>query len=173
MSGIESDSESKGASGTTATGRTDGHALALRWLTRRAHGERELARKLEKSGVATGKIETILARCRDLGYLNDRAFAASRARLRRERGWGDLKIRAELRALGVGDAWIEAALHHGEDGESDADPVAQARRVLEKRFGPPDGWESNDWRARQKRYLFLLRRGFDPESIEQAVSGRE
>ncbi|MBF0163311.1 MAG: regulatory protein RecX [Magnetococcales bacterium] len=146
--------------------RGDGYELALRLLTGRPYGQIELARRLEREGIGPEAIETTLARCRDLGYLDDRAFAASRARVRRARGWGPLRIRAELKSLGVEAEWIEAALANPEEEEAQ-DPVEEARRVLEKRFGAQPAL---DWRDRQKRYAFLLRRGFEPEVIAAALN---
>lgn len=149
----------------TRSRRGDGYGLALRLLTGRSYGTIELRRRLEREGVAPDAIETTLARCRDLGYLDDRAFAASRARVRRERGWGPLRIRAELHGLGVEAEWIAAALRDPE--EPDRDPVVEARRVVEKKFGAQT---ASDWRDRQKRYAFLLRRGFEPEVIAAALN---
>ncbi|MBF0417690.1 MAG: RecX family transcriptional regulator [Magnetococcales bacterium] len=68
-----------------------------------------------------------------------------------------------MRGLGVDAEWIEAALADPHDHQ---DPVAEARRVLKKKFGPS---EPSEWRERQKRYAFLLRRGFEPEVIAEAL----
>jgi regulatory protein len=83
---------------------------------------------------------------------SDERFAEAYVRSRSERGFGPVRIRAELRERGVESGLIETAL---EAAEMDWD--ASAGQEREKRFGPqlPQAWPE---RARQAR--FLEGRGF-------------
>ncbi|MEO5332560.1 MAG: recombination regulator RecX [Magnetococcus sp. YQC-5] len=142
---------------------------AVRWLAQRAYGERELAYRLERSGVPADMRGQVLDRCRELGYLNDQTFANSRARVRLRRGYGPALVRAELHHLGIDDETVEAAL---EATHEEMDPLLHARQVLEKRFGPVgEEWGSLDVRERRRRYDFLARRGFDADVIHEVLFG--
>lgn len=149
---------------------------AIRFLARRPHGERELATKLARAGAGPGAIEKACDRCRELGYLDDAAFAASRARLRLLSGhYGPQRVRSELSTLGVAGVHIESAL---ECLLRDNDEAALARAALEKRFGPVGGaGEAATHQANRratvkefaKQYNHLARRGFGHETIRQVM----
>lgn len=140
---------------------------AVRWLAQRAYGERELAYRLERSGVSRDVRGQVLDRCRELGYLNDQTFANARARVRLRRGYGPALVRAELHHLGIDDETVQAAL----DAE-EMDPLLHARQVLEKRFGSVgQEWGALDFRERRRRYDFLARRGFDADVIHEVLFG--
>ncbi|MBF0342094.1 MAG: regulatory protein RecX [Magnetococcales bacterium] len=138
-------------------------AQALRWLARRDYGVAELAGRLRREGAETAQVAEVIARCQALGYLNDRKFAASRVRARLARGWGELRIRAELRYLGIDDEMISLAW---QESVGENDPVTRARDALERHYGT---WDRSDPRARRRCYAFLARRGVSPEAIEAAL----
>ncbi|NGZ05563.1 MAG: regulatory protein RecX [Magnetococcales bacterium] len=142
------------------------YGQALRWLAQRAYGERELAERLLRAGADADCVERVLTRCRALGYLNDWEFVRARIRVRRARGWGEVRIRAELRSLGV-DAELMVELLDQVD-EEQPDPVERARAVLNKRFGAE--WNREDFRERGRRYAFLARRGFEADVIAAALA---
>ena len=107
-------------------------AKAFRLLTLRAHSEKELRAKLRAGGFADTVVERVIRRCRDLGYLNDEAFARQRARmLAVSRLAGDRRIAFDLRERGI-DAGLSARLIaeiRGELGEEEA-----AKRLLRKKI---------------------------------------
>ncbi|MBF0126389.1 MAG: regulatory protein RecX [Magnetococcales bacterium] len=143
---------------------------ALRWLTRRSYGERELARRLKGNGASTETTEQALNRCRELGYLDDAAFARSRARTRFGQGQGAVRVRGELLLLGIDAAIVQTVL---EEEMAESDPVDQAEQVLEKRFGPVAGQGASlTFKERRQRHDFLARRGFDGDVIDAVLSGR-
>jgi regulatory protein len=111
-------------------GRAEGKAFRL--LTLRAHSEKELRAKLQAGGFANAVVERVIWRCRDLGYLNDEAFARQRARmLVVSRLAGDRRIAFDLRERGI-DAGLSARLIaevRGELGEEEA-----AKRLLRKKI---------------------------------------
>ncbi len=139
----------------------DIRARALNLLARREHSRLELARKLRQRGMAGADLEQVLNELAAARLLSDTRFAEEYARSRAGRGYGPVRIRAELRERGIDDAGIQAAL--AELGE---DWCRQAREARQRRFGaePPADLKE---RARQSR--FLQQRGFSPEQIRQAL----
>ena len=139
----------------------DIRARALNLLARREHSRLELARKLRQRGMAGADLEQVLDELVAARLLSDTRFAEEYARSRVGRGYGPVRIRAELRERGIDDAGIQAAL--AELGE---DWCQQARATRQRRFGaePPADLKE---RARQSR--FLQQRGFSPEQIRQAL----
>jgi regulatory protein len=139
----------------------DIRARALGLLARREHSRLELARKLRQRGMGGADLEQVLDELAAARLLSDTRFAEEYARSRVSRGYGPLRIRAELRERGIDDAGIQAALEElGEDW------YQQARAARQRRFGaePPADLKE---RARQSR--FLQQRGFSPEQIRQAL----
>ncbi|HEY9149781.1 MAG TPA: regulatory protein RecX [Gammaproteobacteria bacterium] len=139
----------------------DIRARALGLLARREHSRLELARKLRQRGMAGADLEQVLDELVAARLLSDTRFAEEYARSRASRGYGPLRIRAELRERGIDDAGIQAAL--AELGE---DWCQQARTARQRRFGEESPADLKE-RARQSR--FLQQRGFSPEQIRQAL----
>jgi len=139
---------------------------ALGLLVRREHSRRELTRKLVARGVATEDAQAAVTRMREAGWQDDVRFAVSLARSRAGSGYGPLRIRAELGTHAIGaEAIAQAFAALAEAGEDDWN--ARARELVRRRFGQVAG---NAAQAR-KAADFLLRRGFDGDSIRATVRG--
>ena len=139
---------------------------AIRWLARRAYGAWELQQRLLQVGMEAEGVARVCARCRALGYLDDAAFALSRARYRLHRGgYGPRRVWGELRALQVAETHIQQALDQLLE-ENDA--VALATVALAKRFGP-GGPGKTGRRELKRKYDSLSRRGFNDETIWQLL----
>ncbi len=138
-------------------------AAALRLLARREHSRLELARKLRQRGRPEDLIGQVLDALAREGLLSDVRFAEQYVHARAGRGYGPVRIRAELRERGVAETDIEAAL-----AAAEADWRQLAEAVRRKRFGQavPEDFPT---RARQMR--FLQNRGFDAEQLAAAFSG--
>ena len=134
------------------------YATALRLLARREHSELELRHKLMGRSYTDTIVDTVVMQLVDEGLLSDQRFAEVYVRGRFERGYGPLRIRAELRERGVSGNLAEHMLA----GLSRL-WVESAGRQRRKRFGrrfPADYTE----RAKQMR--FLQQRGFTSEQIQ-------
>ena len=79
---------------------------AFRILTRRDHTRKELRVKLRQKGFDRAAIERALARCRELGYLDDAKTATIIAGHLAESGYGPLRVRQTLGQKGLDDALI-------------------------------------------------------------------
>jgi len=90
-----------------------------------------------------------VARCRQLGYVGDEAYARERARSLRARGWGSLRIAADLGARGLPPDLVDAAVHASRNDEPE---VEWARRAAGRLADARRAWR------------LLLSRGF-PEDV--------
>lgn len=149
--------------------------MALRYLGTRPRTRHEVVARLRRSAVPEPVIEATLDRLVELGYLDDAAFA---------RWWGEQRDRhaprgrrlleAELRQRGVPRDVIEG--YRGEHADPARAPEdeslpgseperardALARHLRGRRL--PD-----DPKALQRIGMFLMRRGFDPETARAAI----
>lgn len=120
----------------------DGEALerlalsyAGRYATTRAKLRAYLARKLAERGWAgdgTAPVERLVERLAELGYVDDKAFAAGRAQSLGRRGFGERRVRAALAAAGIDEEDAAEAREQARDGAWAA-ALEFARR---RRFGP-------------------------------------
>ena len=128
-------------------------------LARREHATGEMRKKLIGKGIAAPLVDAALEKLVAEGLLSDRRFVEAFLLSRKNRGYGPLRIQAELRQRGIDDELI--ADHIDPRDELWADSI---RAVWCKRFGnrlPQDMKE----RARQAR--FLQYRGFTNEQISR------
>ena len=148
--------------------KADARALdsAFRILARRDHTCKELAVKLRQKGFSRIAIDAALARCRDLGYLDDAKTATIIAGHLAESGYGPLRVRQVLKQKGLDDALVEQALARCGDEKSQ---VISARCMLEKKASQLSR-EADPWKRRQKAYRFLAGRGFSASVINRAIT---
>ena len=129
-------------------------------LARREHARLELEQKLSKREYSDAEIKQTLDRLENQGLLSNERFTELYTRMRINKGFGPLKIAAELRARGVADDMAHAALVEYQDAWFEL-----AKTQQQKKFkGLPDDF--ND-RARQMR--FLQGRGFRNEHIQKVL----
>lgn len=134
-------------------------ALAL--LVRREHSVRELKDKLARRGLDADESAEAVAALQSRDFQNDMRFAEMLVRTRLEGGYGERWIVAELRTHGIAEDAARAILV-----EADPDWPELVRRQLRRRFGarlPSYPAERN------KRAVFLLRRGFDASTVKLVV----
>lgn len=143
----------------------DPYPRAIALLARREHAERELTHKLRERGFTAESVHACLLQLRSEGLQSDARYAQSYAYTRTLKGYGPLRIRAELGERGVAEELIEAALdaYSGQWSK-------QAEQARNKRFGralPSDFKE----RARQAR--FLQYRGFSSDHFRWLFRARD
>jgi regulatory protein len=143
----------------------DPYELALRALGHKERTEAELAEWLRGRGVAEEDVASVLERLLEAGALDDDRFARRFAEDKRElRGWGPDRIGEALRARGVDEEQIAAAV--SEEG-SDA-VLERAIAVLEE-----VGAEVDDEASRARALSLLARRGYPLECAYDAVRALE
>lgn len=134
---------------------------------------------------AAGWIEPVIEKFKRLGYLDDVAFAETKAVSLRRRGDSARKIRMTLSQKGVDAELIDQALTaHDESIEGDAELVAAARLAQRRRLGPMRPPEDRQERL-NKDLAAMARAGFshrvarqvleleDMDALEAVVRGEE
>ena len=148
--------------------------IAAHYLGVRPRTRREVELRLRRAGASAEVIGTTLERLTALGLVDDVAFARWWAEQRdRHAPRGRRMVEAELRQHGVQPDVLEA-LRDGELAEPALDPegmpgseaerasVALARHLRGRPM--PD-----DPKAVQRLGSFLVRRGFDPETVRTTL----
>jgi regulatory protein len=142
--------------------------VALKLLDHARRTRSDLTRRLSDRGFEAATVAEVLDRLTNVGLVDDvefaRAFLAGRWG-RRAAGWR--RLEQDLRGRGISPHDIAAARSRLEESTGPVNEVAGARRVIAqsaRRFA------SLDPRTRRQRLWSLLsRRGFDSETIEQAL----
>jgi regulatory protein len=140
------------------------YAAAIGALARRSHSVHEMRQYLERHSDDRAMAATVLSRLRAEGLVDDaryaRQFARDRSSNRRQ---GRFRIARELRARGVADTHIQAAL---EELASQVDEPAMIRRRIEVWLRRHSADPSALDRAQTASlYQNLLRAGFPGDRI--------
>ncbi|HEY0705078.1 MAG TPA: regulatory protein RecX [Candidatus Acidoferrales bacterium] len=134
---------------------------AQRALMRRAFSIHEMKAHLERRAEEKDLVPPVIARLRELNYLNDEKFAfdyaAQHAKLRRQ---GRFRITRELRQRGVPDRYIDDALAKV---FADTDESALLRTRVERRLARLRG--PLDQKKTASLYRHLIAAGFPADQI--------
>ena len=142
------------------------YQTALDLLSRRDHFRRELSDKLRHRDFPADEIEVAIARCEDLGLVDDERVAKRFVEVRAAtRGWGPNRLAAELQKRGVprNDAERMASV----SSELGEEALRTALRKLEVR-APERWWQDSQRRARM--VSSLIARGFAADVAISAVT---
>ena len=105
---------------------------AIKILMRRAHSVHEMKQALERRCENSTLVKNVMARLKSAGLIDDARYAKQFARQRTEdRKQGKFRIARDLRARGVPDRHIEAAL--GEAAQQ-TDEATLVRQVIERKL---------------------------------------
>jgi len=140
---------------------------AQRALMRRPHSVSEMKKHLERRAENKDLIPAVIARLRELNYLDDAKFAlnyaAQHAKLRRQ---GRFRIARELRARGVPDRYIESAV---DSVFAETDEASLVRARLTRRLAHLRG--PLDQKKIASLYCNLLGAGFSSDIIRAELKG--
>lgn len=139
-----------------------------RFATSRAKLVSYLKRKLRErgwEGVSEPEPGAIAERMSELGYIDDRAFASSKARSLLGRGYGERRIGSALHAAGIAEADGEEARRESGEGAVDA-AIRFARR---RRIGP-FAEKVPDQAGREKMIAAMLRAGHRMDVARRIVA---
>ena len=134
-----------------------GLAYAGRYATTRARLAAYLARKVRErgwDGSGEPPVARLVERFAELGYVDDRAFAAARTGALLRRGYGERRVEQALRAAGIEDEDADPAREEARDGAW----AAALRFAERKRLGP---WaaEAPDRAGRERALGAMIRAG--------------
>ncbi|MFZ3329927.1 MAG: regulatory protein RecX, partial [Candidatus Acidiferrales bacterium] len=145
---------------------------AQRALMRRAHSISEMKKHLERRAENKDLIPAIIARLRELNYLDDAKYALNYAsqhvKIRRQ---GRFRIARELRARGVPDRYIDEAIAKV-FAETDEPALVRARlkrrlTLLNKKSG--EASTPLDQKKIASLYRNLLTAGFSADTIRNEL----
>lgn len=134
-------------------------------LARREHTEREVIRKLSVKVDDQALLREVVEQLTQDGLLSDERFTETYLRYRSSKGFGPIRIGAELREKGVAEHVIGQYLN-----SSDEKWYRLALVVKNKKFGSDTTKDIHE-KARQMR--FLVNRGFVRDQVNKAVDGFE
>lgn len=151
-----------------------------RFATSKAHLREVMMQKVRRShqhhgtdlGEGAGFIDAVIAKFERLGYLDDAAYAAMRARGLHARGTPVRGIRFKLQQKGVADDDIDAALLHleAEERTPNLDLAAAVRLARRRRLGPYRSGDAEIRRERSEKDLATLARaGFSYDIARQVM----
>lgn len=139
--------------------REDAKKRALRMLERRDYGSAELRQKLIEKGVSAADAEAVTEKMLALGFINDENYARLVARHYAAKGYGDARIREELRRRRLPrELWDGAVSELDERG--DTIDALLSRRL---RSASPDRDEY------RRAASYLVRRGFSWDEVSAAI----
>lgn len=133
----------------------------MRLLAAREHTRAELRRKLVDRGHLPQTVAQVLDDLGERGLQSDERFTEQYVALRSRKGYGPLRIRAELAERGIEAALIEVWLDPRDPAWRD-----QLREVARAKFGagPPA-----DRKDMARRARFLEYRGFPQDHIRRLL----
>ncbi len=139
--------------------------VAVRALMRRAHSVHEMKQKLERRSDNKLLVQVVMARLKENGMIDDARYAKQFARQRTAvRKQGKFRISRDLRARGVPDRHIEAAL---EEAGKETDEGAMVRQRIERKLRSCRG--EMDEKKMASMYRSLLRAGFSADVVRKEL----
>jgi regulatory protein len=146
------------------------YEAAVKILMRRAHSVSEMKKALIRKTANEDLIQKVIARLKQSGLIDDARYAKQFARQRTEiRHQGKYRVARELRARGVPDQHIEAAV---EEAAANSDEAAMVRQRIDRKLKLQRGPNANkllDDRKIASLYRTLLRAGFSSETIRREL----
>ncbi len=141
------------------------YEIAVRALMRRAHSVHEMKQKLERRSDNKLLVQVVMARLKENGMIDDARYAKQFARQRTEtRKQGKFRISRDLRARGVPDRHIEAALKESAEQNDEATMV---RQRIERKLRAFRG--EIDEKKMASIYGSLLRAGFSADVVRREL----
>jgi regulatory protein len=139
--------------------------VAVRALMRRAHSVHEMKQKLERRSDNKLLVQVVMARLKENGQIDDAKYAKQFARQRTEgRKQGKFRISRDLRARGVPDTHIDAAL---KESAEQNDEAAMVRQRIERKLRAYRG--EIDEKKMASIYRSLLRTGFSADVVRREL----
>jgi len=144
---------------------TDLYDSAIKILMRRAHSVSEMKKALARRCEDEKLVRAVVDRLKRENLLDDARYARQFTRYRTEsRKQGQFRIARDLRARGVPDRHIDAAI---KDAQEDSDPGALIRQRIERKLRV---WRGEiDERKTASLYRSLLAAGFPADLIRKEL----
>ena len=136
-----------------------------RILARRMYTSKEIRNKLVEREYVDEIIRDVIATMERYGYVNDENYAEEWIRSRmKSKPKGKIALRQELARKGVHKSIIENALDEAFDESRESDMALELARQKARSYS-----KDEPAAARRKLQSFLLRRGFNYETVKNAI----
>jgi len=134
---------------------------ALNLLKLRDRSEGEVRQKMKLKGFFVEEVEEVVTKLKETKLLDDARFVASYVRSQQNMGRGITRIKFRLKCLKIDDDLIKSNI-------DDVSPEGEVERAkdLANRWIAKNGSKEN---AKEKLIRFLLARGFDYNTVKQAI----
>lgn len=136
---------------------------ALARLARKNQPSSEMRQALKKVMATPASIETVIAEFQASGYMDDKEWVRGFVKAKSNSKNGPLLISAKLRAKGITEQEIAEALTQNYSSNSEVDEII---RLIKKRYS---GKELIDFHTRRKVVSSLMRKGFHPSAVMEAL----
>lgn len=131
----------------------------------RLRSEKELRQRLENKKFNTQIIERTISFLKDKRFINDGEFAKAWVQSRIKKPLGIRRLKAELIIKGIDKVIIDKRINEIKNNYLEDEIVAKiAKDRLDKLKG------CDPQKAKKRVYAYLLRRGFSPETIIDALN---
>ena len=131
----------------------------------RLRSEKEIYQRLKRKRFDEEVIKQTLSFLNDRGFIDDNLFAKAWIESRIKKPLGLRRIRQELNLKGIDKEIIDSEICEIKKDYSEPDLVKEIAKV---RLAKLKGIEPHS--ARRRVYAYLLRRGFSPEIVIEALS---
>lgn len=148
--------------GKKTTHKASARDVTVGLLARREHSRAELLWKLTQRGYPVDEVTGLLDQLEEQNLLSESRYVASYVRSRVERGYGPLKILAELRQRKIPDALSQEEL-----GFYNGRWLTLAKQYYQRHFNEPPA----DYRERAKRWRHMQQHGFDADTLKRVFAG--
>ncbi len=139
--------------------------IAFQLLKFRSRSRQEIVERLRRKGFPEEIITQTLDFLARLKYIDDTQFAVSWAQSRLAKPLGLRRILFELEQKGVNKEVIEETLSKiKSSGYRETEVIDRMAKEKFKKIKSPDKYQ-----AKSRVYGFLMRRGFSPEAVKEAV----
>ena len=143
---------------------------AISYISHRARTEHEVRQKLRREQFEEDIIDAVISRLYDISYLDDDTFVENFIRSRLHvKGHGPLRLKADLRRLGISTEKIDQALQTIADPRSLFNTALEQARKRSERLRR----EKDSYTKRRKLYGFLLRKGHTPDIAREVLDRLE
>ena len=143
---------------------------AIHFLSYRARTEHEIRDKLKRDGFDLWAIDIVIRRLHELSYIDDTSFVINYVRDRLNRkGHGPIRLKSDLRKLGITHEQVESALEELADSDKIVDKALEQARKRIKRLQR----ENDPYKKRRKLFNFLLRKGHTMDTAKEVLERLE
>ena len=138
--------------------------FAYRLLKFRIRSEQELISRLQGRGIPEDVIGQVLKDLKQVSLVNDKDFALAWTRDRLSKGYGELRIKEELREKGIEARLISDSL---KSVKTEYNPDVIVKQLVQKKVNSYK--DSSEWEKKRKISFFLKSRGFMDDEIQRQL----